>query len=208
MPRLLAPVAAVAVCVLVGIGAVLTDMTARADFGPSGGLRHLSAALLLYGAASVAAGCVAALAASGFTWASLRGRRRAGIIGLSIASAALAGAAIAPTAYFTFATERLQGSAVAVWAPRLVILVSALAASGAFLFVLWGIVAAARGRHRVACGVSAAFGLAALLAVRVDLTVYVSLYARLHAVLEAVGGLAAVAALAPITTLLAVRTPT
>jgi uncharacterized protein len=205
MPAPLAPVAAMAVCVLVGVGAVLTDALGRDEFGPAGPTRHLVSALLLYSAAATVAGVLASLGAAWLAALERRGHARLGRATLAVAAGAIAGAVVAPTAFFTFATERLEGTAVAIWAPRIVIAGTGVGAAIGLLLVLWGIEAALRGRERVALVLSAGFALIAVVAVRLDLTVYVSLYARLHAALEAVAAVSAAAALGPLLAVLASR---
>jgi hypothetical protein len=107
-----------------------------------------------------------------------RNLARAGVYAL------LAGAASASTAFWTFSGQRIQKSALATVLPWVFIACIALGAAVLALAVLRSRAALDRGRRILpAAGAVLALGVAAGL-MFVDLTVFVALYSRLHALLE------------------------
>jgi uncharacterized protein len=99
--------------------------------------------------------------------------------------ALLAGAASASTAFWTFSGHGVRKASLALWAPYALILVAGLCA-GAFVLLLLALRAALeRGRRLGPLAVVLLLLVAVAGLMYVDLTVFVALYSRLHAALEA-----------------------
>lgn len=94
-------------------------------------------------------------------------------------------AATASTAFWTFSGERIRGTSVATWGPWALILLAATtgAVSGLAVQALRRLIAASR--PRLSLGLALILLSASGVLCALDLTLYVSLYARLHALLEA-----------------------
>jgi hypothetical protein len=112
-------------------------------------------------------------------WSSLF---RAGFYGLA------AGLASINTAIWTFSGEQAQKTALATWGPVIFATGLGLAAAIGALAILGALSAIARGRllGLLAALFPLAFG---VLVMRVDLTVYVALYSRVHTILELIAAL-------------------
>ena len=194
-PRWLAPL--VAAAVLVGWLEVTADALHRSSWEGIPRAAHVVAALVLLTAIATLSAVFAALLVAGYRALERRLSRRFGSSRwlAPAAGAALAIAATANTAFWTFSGERVRGTTVATWGPwALIVLAGGAGALGAVaLKALAGVLGAARPRLAFAL-TAVLFALAVVLS-RLDLTFYVSLYARLHTLLELTAGLFSTVAL-------------
>lgn len=160
--------------------------------------RHVGGVVALYALVGTVVGLAAAAVIgieTRLTRAFCLRRPRAGKLLRAASYGALAGGASASTAFRTFAGQQIQTSSIAVWAPYAFI---ALVALGGCVFVLalfWVQAAVARGRRVLPLGLALVALALAAGAMYVDLTVFVALYARLHAMLEAAAALLVVTVL-------------
>lgn len=173
--------------VAVAWAGVLVDFAARDDWEGISRTGHVLASLLLYttagtilglGAAAVVAGHRAAERRVGTRWPSW-GPRLAPMLG-----AILSVVAGSWTAFWMFSGERVRGTSLHSWGPWVVLVLVAMA--GAIFGRCVQVVAQLVDSRRWAPLLASALGLIIISAVlvRVDLTVYVSLYSHLHTSLE------------------------
>jgi hypothetical protein len=172
--------------VLVGWLEVAADARYRSGWeGVSRGA-HAGAALLLLTAVGVLSATAAALVVFGYQSLDRRLSRRFGSARwlAPAGGALLAVAATASTAFWTFSGERVRGTPVATWGPWALIALCAGGGAGASYAVkaLGRLVGEVR--PRLAFGLAAGLLVFAIALGRLDLTFYVSLYARLHTLLE------------------------
>jgi hypothetical protein len=177
----------VVAAVLVGWLEVLADALHRTGWEGVPRAAHGVAAVVLLTAIGTLAAGLAALLASAYRAVESRVLRRFGSAGwVAPVCGALFGVAVtAGTAFWTFSGERVRGTALARWGPWALILVAAAlgAASGVAVRALARLLGAPR--PRLSLGLAATLFVVATLLFRLDLTFYVSLYARLHTLLEA-----------------------
>lgn len=172
--------------------AVAVDTANRDDWDGISRLGHVAAALGLYTTTGTLLSLAVAAVAAGHDALVRRlgdrrppwQRRVAPALGALIATAAGS-----TTAFWVFSGERVRGTPLHTWGPWLVL--AGLAASGA---IFGGCARSIRslvddGRHAATMLVAAVLLALAAVLVRVDLTVFVSLYSRLHTALEVVASL-------------------
>lgn len=177
--------------VLSGFSLVVGDACARAGWPYFDATEHVTASLGLYAAVGALLGLLAAGLILLERW--LVGRRVAGrgpawLLLRPAFYGLVGGAASSSTALWTFSGEQVQKTALATLGP-LVFMAAAGCASALGAFVLaWLSSAIARRSRLWLLGAAAFWGLGVLVA-RIDLTVYVSLYSRVHTILELVAAL-------------------
>jgi hypothetical protein len=146
----------------------------------------VGAALVLLTAVGALLAVVSTLLLIGYQSLERRLERRLGSVRwlAPAGGAVLAVAATASTAFWTFSGERIRGTAFALWGPWALILLAAVAGASFALALkaLGRLVGGVRPRFSIGLALALLF-LSALLC-RLDLTFYVSLYARLHTLLE------------------------
>jgi hypothetical protein len=183
-PRWLAPL--VAAAVLVGWLEVTADGLHRSSWEGVPRLTHVVAAVILLTSIATLSAVLSALVLAGYQGLERRLRRRFGTARwlAPLSGGVLAVACTASTAFWTFSGERIRGTTVGTWGPWALIVLAAGAGAGASL----ALKALARilgdAKPRLSLGLGAALLVAACILSRLDLTFYVSLYARLHTLLE------------------------
>jgi uncharacterized protein len=151
--------------------------------------RHVAGVLSLYALIGVVLGLLAWIAIGlerRLSGRIARSKPNAERIARASFYAVLAAAASASTAFWTFAGQGVRKASFASWAPYLLIVGVAICAGAFVLLLLWLRGALERGRRlgplvAVFCLLVLSVGV-----IYVDLTVFVALYSRLHAALEAV----------------------
>ena len=200
-PRWLAPL--VSATVLVGWLEVATDALHRTGWEGVSRVEHGVASVLLLTAIGAIVAALTALSLAGYLAVERRLLLRYGSARwLAPTTGAVLGvAATASTAFWTFTGDRVRGSSLAVWGPWAVMLLAGVAGAGAALSLKALARVLREGTSRVSFGLAAALLGAAVLLSRLDLTFYVSLYARLHTLLEVTAGAFASVALLLVATL-------
>ena len=163
------------------------DGIARADWDELDMSSHLTAGLLLYSVAGAIAGLTAALAGTLLKAGERALGRHRPVWGRAVVPlvAAIAGPlSVSRTAFWMFSGEGVQETPLAAWGPYAVLV--AVTAGATATAVAWrgALERAERGERAVPLATVAAAALAGALLARIDLTVYVSLYSKLHTVLE------------------------
>lgn len=181
----------IAATVAVGWAAIASDAHYRAGWEGVERGAHYAGAALLYTATGTLLGLAAGLLVLGYRAVSRRVAARsvrAARFVLPGFGAALAILGASGVAFWLFSGERVRGTPLAVFAPWALLLGAALAGAGAALAARR--VRVALSRASMAANVAVAGVLIALASAlsRLDLTVYVALYSRLHTVLEALAG--------------------
>lgn len=167
---------------------VVVDGCVRTNIHASTPLRHWGASLLLYTAAAGAVTVVAASLVGTARWVRGQLEPRYPRIARAAAPMLLALTAVVastPVAFWAFSGAKVKQTGLAVWGPYVGMLVVALAASGLTFVVEMASRREAEGRRLLSGVLASVCAGAAALTMRVDLTVFVALYARLHTALEA-----------------------
>lgn len=94
-------------------------------------------------------------------------------------------AASTSVAFWAFSGAKAKRTLLAIWGPYACMLAVGFAVAGLTLLVDWAVRGRSKGRPGRSVFVAAACAFGCVLTARVDLTVFVALYARLHAALEA-----------------------
>ena len=195
-PRWLAPL--VASGVLVGWLEVTADALHRSSWEGVPRATHVVAAVVLLTAIGVLTAVASALVVAGYQALELRLTRRFGAARwlAPLFGAVLAVASTASTAFWTFSGERIRGTSIGTWGPwALIVLAAGAGAAGALALKALGRILG-NGKPRLSFGLAGGWLLvAACVLSRLDLTFYVSLYARLHTLLEFAAGVCAATAL-------------
>ncbi len=185
-PRWLAPL--VAGAVLVGWLEVAADAVHRSGWEGVPRGAHAVAAMVLLTSVGVLSAFVSALLVAAYQGLDRRLSRRFGTARwlAPVGGATLAVACTASTAFWTFSGERIRGTGVAAWGPWALIALAAGAGALAALALKALGRLVGEGSPRVSLALGGALLIVAVVLCRLDLTFYVSLYARLHTLLEAV----------------------
>jgi hypothetical protein len=181
-----------AAALLTGATFALVDTAVRSGEPRLDLVNHGQAALQMYLAAAVLLGAMAWLVVALETALHdrLARHRPRTALALRLAGfAALAVWALRPIARATFEEASIR-PALALWGPRIVLAVAALAAALLAAVVAHAARAAACGRRPWPCGVGLGLLILGGAVSYVDLTFFVALYGRLHAVLEMVAAVA------------------
>jgi hypothetical protein len=183
--------------VLVGWLEVTADALHRTSWEGVPRATHVVAAVVLLTAIGVLTAVVSALLVAGYQALEVRLTRRFGAARwlAPLVGAVLAVASTASTAFWTFSGERIRGTTIGTWGPwALMVLAAGAGAVGAVALKALGRILG-DGKPRLSFGLAGALLIAAVVLSRLDLTFYVSLYARLHTLLELSAGVFAVTAL-------------
>jgi hypothetical protein len=161
---------------------------------------HAEAAFTIYGLVGTLLGFVLALGVVVSRALSMVVAKRAPRWSQHVAPAIAALAAVAATAktaFWTFTGHGVEGTAVARFGPYVLLFAAAAGAAVAARLTLWAVREADAGRAVGPLVVSATAFVGSILAIVLDLTVYVSLYSSLHTVVEVVAGLCLLCAVMP-----------
>lgn len=179
--------ALVAGAVLVAWLEVAADAVHRTGWSGVSRPAHFAAALLLFTSMAVLVSLAVGLSLHGYEVLERRLSRRWPAVTRWLApafGAALTMAATAGTAFWTFSGERIRGTPTAQWGPwALIAALGVLGGGGAVALRALRRLAEAGTGHSIFALAVVLGGVSAVLS-RVDLNFYVSLYARLHTLLE------------------------
>jgi hypothetical protein len=167
---------------------VVADAAVRHNLPAGSVLKHWGASLALYAAAAGAVTVSAALLVGVARWLRSRLEPRHPVLARAAASLWWASASMAAStsvAFWAFSGAKARRTVLAMWGPYACILAVGLAVAGLTLVVDWAVRGKPKGNPLRSVVVAAGCAGGAVLAARVDLTVFVALYARLHAALEA-----------------------
>jgi uncharacterized protein len=182
------PATLVSACILAAWLFALVDAIRRSGWQLVPIARHVAGVVALYALTGAVLGAVAWLVIGlerRLSARIARSRPRAERFVRAGFYALIAGASSANTAFRTFSGQGISKSAIALWAPYVAIALVSLCA-GAFVILLLRLRAAIERGRRIGPSLVVLFLISAAGAVMyVDLTVFVALYSRLHAALEA-----------------------
>lgn len=191
---------------LLALGAAVLDGVIRDRIFADGRWTHHRAVFGIMLAAGVALATVSGLvlaAGRAAAWALSRSAPRVARWAPAVIAGTAVMLALAPAVFWVFQGRGFGGGALARFGPYAV--VTAAGVGGAVLYVVvgWALGAVERGRERAALAIAAGlFAIAGGLAI-VDLTAFVSLYARLHSAVELVAAIVWLAASLVVVTLIA-----
>ncbi|HVW29509.1 MAG TPA: sulfatase [Polyangiaceae bacterium] len=172
--------------VLVGWLEVIADALHRSIWEGVPRATHVVAAVILLTAITTLLAGLSALFVAGYQAVERRLTRRFGSARwlAPVAGGVIAVASTASTAFWTFSGERVRGTPIATWGPWALIGILAFAGAG-FAIALKALGRLLQGsRRRLSLALAAALLATACVLSHLDLTFYVSLYARLHTSLE------------------------
>jgi hypothetical protein len=176
----------VAGAVLVGWLEAVADALHRSEWAGVAVGTHAFAAFLLFTSIAVLSAGGAALVVVAYQALDRRLSRRFGSARwlAPLGGALLAVAVTASTAFWTFSGERVRGTAIARWGPwALIILAAGAGALASLALKAAGRLVSTR-RPRLSFALAGGLFAVAVVLCRLDLTFYVSLYARLHTLIE------------------------
>ena len=166
---------------------VAADACVRSGWPYFSVTRHVAAALGLY----AAVGALLGLLATGLVWLEWRtlGQRLAGsgLCGLLVRAAcygAVGALASMSTAIYTFSGEHVARTLARTVGPIVFMLCAGIATAAGAALLMRGLALLGAARRAPFAGVVALFGIGGACVVWIDLTRYVSLYARIHTILE------------------------